>query len=273
MRGVCLVRTSTPPGQGLVMFTTASLCLDGVSLLQRQDSGHTESELSTYHQTPALAKPWMEWNTAQALPSSRLQIYQERRGAWAMAKQGARSCLSEEGGISGGPVAKTPHPNAGGSGSILVGELDPTWLNWELTLQLKTPHAPTKTSSMLRLGSAQPNKHNNFLKSFSEEAIYKKGNLRFPSGVFLSWRKQVRQVSGHPALKAQGSGSTQMFLIMTELGICPASVLLFGRQEQMNGMRRMDMSKCCLQSNCWRSLRWRLKLFISVKNFTEFFPD
>lgn len=70
------------------------------------------------------------------------------------------------------------------------------------------------------------------------------------AGVFLRipWVGRVVGKSDspqqHPALKVRVLGNTQLFLTVSELCMCPVSVLLFGRQEQMTRRQRMDMSKC-----------------------------
>ena len=126
-----------------------------------------------------------------------------------------------------------------------------------------------KTSRMLRLGSDAAKQTNIvFLKASGRGTVYKNGNLRFLGRCLSEIEKSKSdRCQGHPALKVQGLGSTQMFLIMTELGICPVSVLLFGRQEQMNGMRRMDVSKChACKATAGGSLRWETGTLSQLKS-------
>lgn len=70
----------------------------------------------------------------------------------------------------------------------------------------------------------QPSKHNNFLKASRRGAIYK-GNLRFLGGCLSELEEKAKSDSPRGILlwrRRRVLGSTQMFLIMTELGICPA---------------------------------------------------
>ena len=58
--------------------------------------------------------------------------------------------------VSGGPVAKTLCPNAGGPGSVLVREVDPTPLPFgERTRDCSPGHAGKEGPQLVRTGASQ----------------------------------------------------------------------------------------------------------------------